>query len=198
MANTIGYFHTTLDAIFNGVGDVVTFDTVIDASYGALSLSGLANGKSLGNLYNGTAKYTGSAPTITNLKNEQGAAVYSYPEDGTFSFEVVVMGLNTENVVKFLKGATVTSSDSSISWQGAGAVHTGFGDAVASQFMPVSWLNREKNMAVTFPKALVVATPIDQEKGIGLKLTFTAQLIPKTATMNTFIISSGVTVNYTA
>jgi len=198
MANTISTFHTTLDAVFNGVGDVVVFDTVIDASYAALTLSGLTNAKSLGNLYNGTVKYTGDAPAITSLKNEQGSVVYSYSEDGTFAFEATVMGLNPELVAKFLKGTAITNSTLNAStWQAAGSTHVGFGDAVASQFMPVTWLNRDKNIAVTFPKALVVASPADQDSGIGLKITFTAQKINKTADINTFVISTGVTPNYT-
>jgi len=200
MANTIGTYHTTLDAIFNGVGDVVVFDAVIDASYAALTLATLANGTSLGNLQQGTTKYTGSAPTVTDLKNEQGSAVYSYSEDGTFSFETVVMGLNTENVVKFLKGAVVTATLNASTWAaaGAGAVHTGFGDIIASQYLPATWLNRDKNIAVTFPKAFITATPVEQDGGIAMKLSFVAQKVAKTANINTFIVSTGVTPNYTA
>jgi len=199
MANTIGVLDTSLGGIFNGVGDVVVFDNVPDASYAGLKLSTLLNGMSLGNLYNGTVKYTGDAPTTESLKNEQGSVVYSYSEDGTYSFECVVMGLNPAITTKFLKGTAITDASlAGTTWQNSGATHVGFGDAINTLFLPVSWLNREKNMAVTFPRALCVATPVDQDSGIGVKLSFIAQKIPKTANINTFIVSNNATAVYTA
>lgn len=197
MANTIGILDTSIGGCFNGVGDVIVFDAIADSAYPAAKLSTLANAMSLGDLYNGTTSYTGDEPTIEQIKNEQGQVIYSYAEDGTFSFETVITNLNPAATVKFLKGTIITDASlGATTWQNANATHVGFGDKVAAQCMPVSWFNRDKNILVTFPKALCVATPVNQDGGVGLKVSFTAQKL-NTANLKTVMLSTAATPVYT-
>lgn len=198
MANTIGILDTSIGGCFNGVGDVICFDFIADSAYAAAKLSTLANGMSLGDLYDGTVNYTGDEPTIESIKNEQGQVVYSYAEDGTFSFEATIINLNPAATTKFLKGAVITDASlASTTWQTSGGTHVGIGHEVAAQYMPIAWANREKNIIVTFPKAQVVATLVSQDGGIGLKITCTAQKL-NTANLKTVILSTAATPVYTA
>lgn len=197
MANTIGILDTSIGGIFNGVGDVIVFDLITDASLATAKLSGFQNGMSLGDLFNGTVKYTGSAPTTESLKNEQGTVTYSYSEDGTFSFEAVIMNLNPAVTTKFLKGVVIAdASAGATTFMAAGATTVGFGHIIAAQYMPVAWTNREKNIIVSFPKMLATAELVDQDGGIGLKVSFVAQKV-NTATLKTVMLSTVGTLNYT-
>lgn len=196
MANTIGILDTSIGGCFNGNGDVVAFDAITDAGYASARLSTLANGMSLGDLYNGTTSYTGDEPTIESLKNEQGQVVYSYAEDGTFSFEATIINLNPAATKKFLKGVVITDASlASTTWQNTGGTHVGFGHEIAVQYMPIAWFNRDKNVIVTFPKALCVATLVNQDGGIGLKVSFTAQKL-NTANLKTVMLSTAATPVY--
>lgn len=198
MANTIGILDTSIGGCFNGVGDVIAFDAIADSAYAAAKLSTLANGMSLGDLYDGTVNYTGDEPTIESIKNEQGQVVYSYSEDGSFSFEATIINLNPAATMKFLKGVILTDASlGATTWQSSGGTHVGIGHVVATQYMPMAWANREKNIIVTFPKALVVATLVSQDGGVGLKITCTAQKL-NTANLKTVVISTAATPVYTA
>lgn len=198
MANTIGILDTSIGGLFNGVGDVIAYDAITDASIATAKLSSLANAMSLGDLFNGTVKYTGEAPTTESIKNEQGTVTYSYSEDGTFSYEAVIQNLNPAVTTKFLKGVVIADASLGAStWLASGATTVGFGHVIASQYLPMSWANREKNMVVTFPKALVTAELVDQDGGLGLKLNIVAQKL-NTATLKTVMLSTAGTLNYTA
>lgn len=197
MANTIGILDTSIGGCFNGVGDVVVFDAITDANYATAKLSTLVGAMSLGDLYDGTTSYTGDEPTIESIKNEQGNVVYSYAEDGTFSFEATIVNLNPAATTKFLKGTVITDvSLAATTWQNAGGTHVGFGHQIAAQYMPVAWFNRDKNILVSFPKALCVATLVNQDGGVGLKVTFTAQKL-NTANLKTVMLSTAATPVYT-
>lgn len=196
MANTISTLDTSVGGVFNGVGDVIIFDAITDATYATAKISDFANGKSLGDLYDGTVSYTGDEPSVEQLKNEQGQVVYSYGEDGTISFELTVMRLNPAVTQRFLKGVTLTDASlGATTWQNSGATHIGFGHEIPAQYMPVSWFNRDKNMLLTIPKALCIATLSNQDGGIGLKATFTAQKM-NTANLKTAILSTAATPVY--
>ena len=198
MPNTIGILDASIGGVFNGVGDVIVFDAITDASLATAKISSLANGMSLGDLFDGTVSYTGDDPTMNDIKNEQGQVIYSYAEDGTFSFEATIAKLNPAATVKFLKGTVITDASlSATTWQNSGGTHVGFGDQVATQFLPIAWLNREKNMIVTFPKALVTATLTNQDGGIGLKLSAKAMKV-NTANLKTVMLSTAATAVYTA
>ena len=197
MANTIGILDASIGGCFNGVGDVVVFDAITDANYATAKLSTLAGAMSLGDLYDGTTSYTGDEPTIESIKNEQGNVVYSYAEDGTFSFEATIINLNPAATTKFLKGAIIADASlAATTWQNSGGSHVGFGHQIAAQYMPVAWFNRDKNILVSFPKALCVATLVNQDGGIGLKVTFTAQKL-NTANLKTVMLSTAATPVYT-
>jgi hypothetical protein len=198
MANTIGVLDSSIGGCFNGVGDIVVFDNITDANYSAAKLSTLANAMSLGDLYNGAASYTGDEPTIEQIKNEQGQVVYSYAEDGTFSFEAVIINLNPAATQKFLKGVSIADASlAGTTWQNTGGTHVGFGHEIPAQYMPVSWFNRDKNILLTFPKALCVANLVNQDGGVGLKVKFTAQKL-NTANLKTVMLSTAATPVYTA
>jgi len=197
MANTIGILDTSIGGLFNGAGDILAFDAISDASLATAKLSSLANGMSLGDLFNGTVKYTGTAPTTESIKNEQGTVTYSYSEDGTFSLEAVIMNLNPAATTKFLKGVVIAdASAGATSFMATGATTVGFGHVIPSQFMPIAWANREKNIIITFPKALVTAEIVDQDGGLGLKISAVAQKL-NTATLKTVMLSTVGTLNYT-
>lgn len=199
MANTIGILDSSVGNLFNGCGDVVIFDQLSDASIAAgAKLSSFANGMSLGDLYNGTVKYTGTAPAITSIKNEDGTVVYSFSEAGDYSFEAVIMNLNPAVTTKFLKGVIIAdASAGATSFMATGATTVGFGHVIPSQYMAVSWANREKNIVLSFPKMLATAELVDQDGGVGLKVSFAAQKI-NTATLKTVMLSTVATLNYTA
>ena len=198
MADTISKLDASIGGVFNGVGDVIIYDTLSDASLANAKLSGLSNGKSLGDLYDGTVSYTGDEPTMTDIKNEQGQVIYSFAEDGTFSFEGTIASLNPAVTQKFLKGTLIAdASAGAATWLAAGATTVGFGEQTATFYAPITWLNREKNKAITFPKALIVATLSNQDDGIGIKFSAKAQKVD-TATLKTVMLSTLVTPNYAA
>ena len=197
MANTIGILDTSVGGLFSGVGDVVVYTLPSDASLAALKLSGLADAMSLGDLFNGSVKFTGSAPAVTEVKNEDGTVVYSFAEDGTYSFDAVIMNLNPAVTTKFLKGVVIADASMGAAAWGTGGTHVGFGHVIPSQYMPVSWANREKGIVLTFPKALATAEIIDQDGGLGLKVSFVAQKL-NTTNLKTVMLSQSVALNYTA
>lgn len=198
MANTIGVLDTSIGGLFNGAGDVICFKKIADASLATFKLSSLEEAMSLGDLFNGTVKYTGAAPTTESIKNEQGTVTYSYSEDGSFSYEAVIMNLNPAVTTKFLKGVVIAdASAGATAFMATGATTVGFGHVIASQYMPMAWANREKNIVITFPNALVTAEIVDQDGGLGLKLAVIAQKL-NTATLKTVMLSQSATLNYTA
>lgn len=122
MADTISKLDASIGGVFNGIGDVIIFDTLSDASLATAKLSSLSSGKSLGDLYDGTVSYTGDEPTMTDIKNEQGQVIYSFAEDGTFSFEGTIASLNPAVTQKFLKGTLIAdASAGAATWLAAGA-----------------------------------------------------------------------------
>lgn len=196
MANTISVLDSSLGGVFNGVGDVIIYDTLTDASLANAKLSDLANAKSLGDLYDGTVSYTGDEPSMTDIKNEQGQVIYSYAEDGTFSFEGTVAKLNPALTQKLLGASVIADASAGAStWLAAGATTVGFGGSAATFYAPITWLNRDKNMAITFPKALITATLSNQDGGVGVKFSAKAQKL-NTSKLKTVMLSTLVTPNY--
>ena len=197
MPNTIGILDASTGGVFNGVGDIVVFDTITKANYAAAKLSTLANGVSLGDIYQDTVKWTGTDPAVTPLLNESGDAVYSYAENGVNSFEGVLMKLNKAVTTKFFQGVAITDASLSASTWMTSADVVGIGDRVSSISAPCAWMNREKGIMVLFPKARITASIVDQAGGLGVKLSVTAEKV-STANLKTMMIASAATANYTA
>lgn len=197
MPNTIGILDSSIGGVFSGVGALVVFDNITDANYATAKVSTFANGMDLGDLYQGSVAWTGTEPETTPLLNEKGDAVYSYSENGVNSFEGTLMKLNKAVTSKFFVGTAITDASLSASTFMTSADIIGIGDQVSTITAPCGWFNREKGIAILFPKARITATLVSQDGGVGVKLSFTAEKI-STANLKTMMIASAVTANYTA
>ena len=196
MANTIGTLDVSVGGCFAGIGELVVFDSLSDASYASAKLSSFTGAVKVRPLYNGSTSWTGDDPDITQLKDEDGNVQCSYAEGGSNSFETVCMKLNQALTKKFLGGAAI--SDASLSddtWIKSSDI-IGVAGNYHTSIMPVAKFDKSKGVAIVFPKALCTASLVSQDDGVGIKLTFEALDI-NTSDLKQLMIVSAATANYT-
>lgn len=197
MANTIGTLDVSVGGCFAGIGELVVFDTMTDASYATAKISSFTGAMKVRPLYNGSTSWTGDDPDITQLKDEDGNVQCSYAEGGTNSFETVCMHLNKALTEKFLGGAVISdASMGSSAWLNSGEI-VGIPGNYKTTVMPVAKFDKTKGVAIVFPKALCTASLVSQDDGVGIKLTFEAMDINTTHLKQLMIVSTAVP-NYTA
>jgi hypothetical protein len=197
MANTIGTLDVSVGGCFNMIGELVVFDSLTDAAYETAKISTFANAMKVRPLYNGTATWTGDEPEITQIKDEDGNVECSFAEGGTNSFEAVCIRLNKALTTKFLNGLAITDASlSSSTWLTSSDIIGVDGNFYVS-YMPVAVFDKKKTTCIVFPKCQVTASLVNQDNGVGLKLSFEAQAI-STANLKQLMIVRTATPNYTA
>ena len=196
-ANTIGNLDVSVGGCFSMLGELVVFDSLTDAAYETAKVSTFANAMKVRPLYNGTATWTGDEPEITQIKDEDGNVECSYAEGGTNSFEAVCIRLNKALTTKFLNGAVITDASLSSSTWLTSADIVGIDGNFYVSYMPVAVFDKQKKTAIFFPKCQVTASLVNQDNGVGLKLSFEAQQI-STANLKQLMIARATTPNYTA
>lgn len=175
---------------FVGQGDIIHFDSISD--YSAKTLADLVNGKSFGNIKEGSTNWTGEEMTDTIVKNEQGNVVVTTTTAGTLSFEATLLDFENAIIKKLLKATDITVSTLSPDWlEAAGsATALGFGVELPVVEMPVGIANDTLNKTLIFPKAKVASAIVLEDKVIGIKISVKAQSI-NTATLKTGMIVKG-------
>lgn len=157
---------------FVGQGDLILFDEV--SNYATATLATFANPKSLGNIHLDSTNYTGEAPALESLRNEQGKAYYYTATAGTFGMEFFVPSVTPE-MLKLLYGAEdidATLTDTNGLPDGADVV--GFMHELVVLERPFMIANETKNMALIVPRAKLVASPSVVDKVTGSLVALSA------------------------
>ncbi|MEG2151459.1 MAG: hypothetical protein RRY36_09605, partial [Bacteroidaceae bacterium] len=109
-----GIIKESLGEFFVGQGDMMFFDPILD--YTAKTLADLKNGKSFGNIKEGSTSWTGEAITDTIVKNEQGNVIVTTPTAGTLAFEAVLTEMDNAMVKKLLAGVDILLTGVTADW----------------------------------------------------------------------------------
>lgn len=182
---------TKIDAVgdfFVGQGDVVVFDAVAD--YAAAALSDFANPQSLGDVHLDSTSFTGDAPTVTPLQNEQGLAYYYTSTDGTFGFELFIPSTSPAMLTEFMQGESISDTFDGSNGFAVGTTAVGVMHKTTATERPIMIANEKLNRAMVIPKALIVASHAMQDRVSGILLSVNAQRLD-TADLKTIVWTKG-------
>lgn len=178
----------TVGDFFVGQGDVIIFDEI--ANYATAKLSTLANPKSVGDVHLDSTNFTGDAPTITPLQNEQGQAYYTTVTEGTFGFEIFIPSTSEEMIEEFMMGEEISDTFTGDNGFASGTTAIGAMHKSTAQERPIMIVNDKKNRALVVPKAMIVASPSMQDKVSGILVSVTAQKLD-TESLKTLVWTKG-------
>lgn len=157
---------------FVGQGDIIIYDEV--TNWASAKLSTFANPKSLGNIHLDSTNFTGDAPVLTPLRNEQGKQYYSTVEAGTFSFEFFVSSITPEMLTLLYGAEEVDDTFTGANGLPASAEVVGFLHKTVALERPMLIANDAKNKALVIPRTKIIATPAMQDKVTGSLVSVSA------------------------
>lgn len=188
MAKTIGVVES-IGTFFTGRGDIAIADALVLATGG---LNDIMNPTSLGDIKEGSTKWTGNAPKFTEYKNEQGEVVCAVPVQGDYGAEFIVMNFSAAMQAKLLGSAAVVTTFAAGDVAAVGATVTGFGVAMPIIYGPIMFLNTDKNQVVVFPNAEIVSQMIDDGGQTVIKCTVKALKVSTTKLKTVMMIRGAV------
>ena len=178
---------TQLDAsasFFKGYSTAIIFDALSGTE---VDPGDLANPKWIGSIFQGSTSWTGEAPTMTPHRNEDGNSVYTFASGGSSGIQLDAMSTSDTMISTFLKGTaiangnmgdptyideTATDSVSAIGW----------GDQLPVIERPIALVNDLDNQVLLFPKALIAASIVNNDRALHIRLAVNAQELPSTMT----------------
>lgn len=171
---------TKLEAVgsfFIGKGDIIIADALTLASQG---LSDIANPISLGDIKEGSTKWTGNAPKFTEYKNEKGEVVVSAPVNGDYGVEFTVMSFSQAMQAKLLAASTVATTFAANGITPTGSTVTGFGSAMPVLNCPLMVVNTDLNKIIVFPNAQIISQMVEDSGATVIKVIAKAQKVDTT------------------
>lgn len=178
---------TQLDSsasFFKGYSTAIIFD----ALSGTAKYPGdLTNPKWIGSIFQGSTSWTGEAPTMTPHRNEDGNSVYTFASGGSSGIQLDVMSTSDTMITTFLKGTTInTTNVGSPTWIDEAARGTvsaiGWGDQLPVIERPIALVNDLDNQVLLFPKALIAASIVNNDRALHIRLAVNAQELPSSMT----------------
>lgn len=181
---------TQLDSsasFFKGYSTGIIFDQLVGDE---TNLGGLKTPKWVGSIFQGSTSWTGEAPTMTPHRNEDGNSVYTFASGGSSSLQLDLMSTSDTIITTFLKGTSVATANigtpSPPKWideTASGTVSAvGWGDQLPVIERPFALVNDLDNQVLLFPKALIAAAVVNNDRALHVRLNINAQELPSTMT----------------
>ena len=178
---------TQLDSsasFFKGYSTGIIFDALGGSE---TDLGGLKTPKWVGSIFQGSTSWTGEAPTMTPHRNEDGNSVYTFASGGSSSLQLDLMSTSNTIITTFLKGTEIENASVGgpdwIDGTASGTVSAvGWGDQLPVIERPFALVNDLDNQILLFPKALIAAAVVNNDRALHVRLNINAQELPSTMT----------------
>ena len=147
----------------------------------------LANPQWVGSIFQGSTSWTGEAPTMTPHRNEDGNSVYTFASGGSSGLTLDIMSTSDTIVKTFLKGTEINATNvGGPGWIDGTASDTvsaiGWGDQLPVIERPFALVNDLDNQILLFPKALIAAAIVNNDRALHVRLNINAQELPSAMT----------------
>ena len=169
-------------SFFKGYSTGIIFDALAGDE---TNLGGLKTPKWVGSIFQGSTSWTGEAPTMTPHRNEDGNSVYTFASGGSSSLQLDIMSTSDTIITTFLKGTAInTTKVGSPTWieSTASPSAIGWGDQLPVIERPFALVNDLDNQILLFPKALIAASVVNNDRALHVRLVINAQELPSTMT----------------
>ena len=152
-------------------------------------LAELSTPKWIGSIFQGSTSWTGEAPTMTPHRNEDGNSVYTFASGGSSSLQLDIMSTSDTIVKTFLKGTEIVNANVGTpipKWIDETATNSvsaiGWGDQLPVIERPFALVNDLDNQILLFPKALIAAAIVNNDRALHVRLNINAQELPSAMT----------------
>ena len=149
----------------------------------------LSTPKWIGSIFQGSTSWTGEAPTMTPHRNEDGNSVYTFASGGSSSLQLDIMSTSDTIITTFLKGTEIKNADVGTpkpKWIDETATNSvsaiGWGDQLPVIERPFALVNDLDNQILLFPKALIAAAIVNNDRALHVRLNINAQELPSAMT----------------
>lgn len=171
-------------SFFKGYSTGIIFDALAGT---ANDLGDLSTPKWVGSIFQGSTSWTGEAPTMTPHRNEDGNSVYTFASGGSSGIQLDIMSTSDTIIKTFLKGTEIVNSNiGAPNWIDGSASTTvaavGWGDQLPVIERPFALVNDLDNQILLFPKALIAASVVNNDRALHVRLVINAQELPSTMT----------------
>ena len=171
-------------SFFKGYSTGIIFDALVGDE---TELKDLSTPKWVGSIFQGSTSWTGEAPTMTPHRNEDGNSVYTFASGGSSSLTLDIMSTANTIIETFLKGTEINSTNmGDPGWLDSTASGTfsaiGWGDQLPVIECPFALVNDLDNQILLFPKALIAAAIVNNDRALHVRLNINAQELPSTMT----------------
>jgi len=178
---------TQLDStasFFKGYSTGIIFDALAGSE---TDLADLSTPQWIGSIFQGSTSWTGEAPTMTPHRNEDGNSVYTFASGGSSGLTLDIMSTSDTIVNTFLKGTEFNATNvGSPKWIASAASDTasaiGWGDQLPVIERPFALVNDLDNQILLFPKALIAAAIVNNDRALHVRLNINAQELPSAMT----------------
>lgn len=167
-------------SFFKGYSTGIIFDQLGGSE---TDLGDLSTPKWVGSIFQGSTSWTGEAPTMTPHRNEDGNSVYTFASGGSSSLQLDIMSTSDTIIKTFLKGTEIANANVGapdwIDGSASGTVSAvGWGDQLPVIERPFALVNDLDNQVLLFPKALIAAAVVNNDRALHVRLNINAQELP--------------------
>ncbi len=173
-------------SFFKGYSTAIIFDALSGTEEDP---GDLRNPKWIGSIFQGSTSWTGEAPTMTPHRNEDGNSVYTFASGGSSGIQLDVMSTSDTMITTFLRGTEIKNADMGtpkpawIDETARGTVSAvGWGDQLPVIERPIALVNDLDNQVLLFPKALIAASIVNNDRALHIRLAVNAQELPSSMT----------------
>lgn len=171
-------------SFFKGYSTGIIFDQLGGSED---DLGDLKTPKWVGSIFQGSTSWTGEAPTMTPHRNEDGNSVYTFASGGSSSLQLDLMSTSDTIITTFLKGTEIANTNvGAPNWIDGSASGTvsavGWGDKLPVIERPFALVNDLDNQVLLFPKALIAAAVVNNDRALHVRLNINAQELPASMT----------------
>ena len=179
---------TQLDSsasFFKGYSTAIIFDALSGTEKNP---GNLTNPQWIGSIFQGSTSWTGEAPTMTPHRNEDGNSVYTFASGGSSGIQLDVMSTSDTMITTFLRGTAITNANMGdpIYYIDETAINSvsavGWGDQLPVIERPIALVNDLDNQVLLFPKALIAASIVNNDRALHIRLAVNAQELPSSMT----------------
>ena len=171
-------------SFFKGYSTAIIFDALSGTEKDP---GDLLNPKWIGSIFQGSTSWTGEAPTMTPHRNEDGNSVYTFASGGSSGIQLDVMSTSDTMITTFLNGTAITNANMGgptyIDETAKTSVSAiGWGDQLPVIERPIALVNDLDNQVLLFPKALIAASIVNNDRALHIRLAVNAQELPSSMT----------------
>jgi len=172
-------------SFFKGYSTAIIFDALSGTEKNP---GNLTNPQWIGSIFQGSTSWTGEAPTMTPHRNEDGNSVYTFASGGSSGIQLDVMSTSDTMITTFLRGTAITNANMGdpIYYIDETAINSvsavGWGDQLPVIERPIALVNDLDNQVLLFPKALIAASIVNNDRALHIRLAVNAQELPSSMT----------------